>query len=363
MRNVKPLHVHPAWRKVVGGGSFAAETHRHLASAAVDVEHGRVALGPGNGWFYCFDAQSGEPLWKDEIAGAAGRAILDDGRILVGTVDGLLIAYDEFPKTAPIPRSQVLLGQRLWSYRIAGAIQKAPVVDGDRVLFVDGQNAVYALDRKTGAWRWQYRRKAPDDFSLNGESSVLVSDGRAYVGFSDGHLVALDAASGTLIWDRDLAPEHHKFQDIDATPVLLNKQLFAASMASGLHALDPESGELRWNLPISGISSMAVADDDLVLSLEDSICRVDGHDGRMKWRTSFGDAGAPSEPIIGQGVIAVSVSQDGLHILDAESGHPLVRFNPGSGMSAAPSMGSDGSIYVLSNGGVFYAFRPPESSD
>ncbi len=79
------------------------------------------------------------------------------------------------------------------------------VVDG--VIYTTGSwNMVYALDAKTGELVWTYDPRVP-----RARARVLCCDvvnrgvafyrGKIYVGTLDGRIVALDAATGTLVWE------------------------------------------------------------------------------------------------------------------------------------------------------------------
>jgi quinohemoprotein ethanol dehydrogenase len=79
------------------------------------------------------------------------------------------------------------------------------VVDG--VMYVTGAwSKVYALDAKTGALRWSFDPKVQGHAAVNAccdavNRGVAAWNGRIYVGTLDGRLVALDAATGQLVWD------------------------------------------------------------------------------------------------------------------------------------------------------------------
>ncbi len=346
-RNLRAVPMRPAWRKVLHPSTIYREKPEEFASAAYDADTRRIWTGSTAGRFVCLDAANGSTVWSSEVDGTlSGQAVFDGWHVRTGSDEGRLIALD--PDT----------GSEVWSYAVQSPIVQAPIVETDAIYFVDGSNGVYALERN-GKWRWQYRREPPAEFALMGEGRPVVGGGRLHVGFSDGMLVTLDARDGAVIWTRDLSPEHERFQDVDATPILAGGLLLAASAAAGLYALDPATGDIRWTLPMDGIQHAAPVDDDVVISLDNGrVMRLDGQTGRARWRTSLGDAGAPGEPTVVAGLVAVTTTRGGLHLLDARTGRPLQRFEPGSGIHARPAVGVDGSVFVLSNGGVLYALRP-----
>ncbi len=347
-RNLAPVPMQPAWRKVLSPGDIYQANPKERASAAYDAQRGRVCIGSHSGFFGCMRAGDGHELWVERISGSvSGRAIFDQGGLIAGTDEGELIAFD--PDT----------GERRWTYKVQGAVVQAPSPAGGLIYFVDGTNAVYALDRFTGKWKWQYRRDPPAEFALAGEGRPTVSNGRVHVGFSDGVLVTLDAKDGAVLWTRDLAPEHDRFQDVDAAAVVVDGRLYAASAAAGLYAMDPATGKVKWSVPMAGVVALQGYEGDLLASLDSgSLIRVDTQTGKLRWRTRFGsDAGAPGEPVAVAGLVTVALSKGGLMFVDGRTGRPIQRFDPGSGFYATPTVGEDASLYVLSNGGVLYALR------
>ncbi len=349
-QNLQPVPMQPAWRRVVNPGELSRERAAELAGAAYDAPGNRVAIGSGSGYFACLRASDGHVIWRKKVAGSvSGRAIFDGPDVLIGTDDGELMALD------------ARTGDERWRYVVEGAVVRAPVVAQGLVVFVDGTNVVYAVDRATGAWRWQYRRDPPADFALMGEGRPTVDGDKVFVGFSDGVIAALALEDGAVLWTTDLAPEHERFQDVDASPVVQNGTVYAASVAAGLYALEPATGAVRWTRPVPGIVELAAAEGDLLASIDQGqLLRLDGDDGQARWRVRFpGNAGAPGA--VGQlgSLVMVGLSRGGLYWIDLRTGRPIRRFGPGNGVFGPPVVGADGSLFMLSNGGVFYAFRRP----
>src|SRR5918992_1876334 len=77
------------------------------------------------------------------------------------------------------------------------------VVDG--VMFVSGWDGwVWAIDARTGSMLWQYRHAIPYDVSLccgNVNRGVAVAKGKVFVATLNAHVIALDAETGERIWD------------------------------------------------------------------------------------------------------------------------------------------------------------------
>ena len=351
----------PVWRTTLSEPSVFQEVRHQLGGVAHDASSDQIAVLVADGTLHCLSASNGRELWRTDLGGGGGGHAYfrterppangkpTDGpekRIYLGTDDGRMMAV------------RASDGRKIWSYRVQGAITRGPVFDGDMLYFVDGENAIYALKRTTGEWVWQYRREAPAEFALVGESRPVVADGKVYVGFSDGVLVSLDAQDGAVIWQRDLAPEHDRFQDVDASAVVGKTHVYAASAAAGIYALEIATGEVAWNVPITGAVHMIGHDEDVIVGLDEGqLLRMRGVDGFVQWRTRFGrDSGAPGEPVLIGGDLLVGLSKGGMHALDAYSGRPINQFSPGNGIHAPLTVGADGRVFFLSDGAVIYGF-------
>jgi outer membrane protein assembly factor BamB len=341
----------PAWRRTIDLGAIKLESSPRRAGGAYDAQLNRLYIAARDGELLCLSGAGGAVLWRADLPGAGrGNAVVDGQQVIVGTDDGYLVAFSTVD------------GTENWRYQVKGAVAATPVIAGPHVLFVDGSNAIYAVDRQTGAWRWQHRRDPPATFALVGTAAPVVSDDRVFVGFSDGMFVALGLQDGATLWSRDLAPEQERFQDVDAQAVATGGLIYAASAAGGLYAMEPDSGSVRWHASLTGIIGMHSIDGDLLVSVDrGATLRLSALDGKVRWRVRFGKAdGVPGEPTPVAGYVAVTTHGGALHMLDADVGRPVQVFRPGSGLHASPAIADDGSIFLLSDGGVLYALRPAQ---
>ncbi len=147
----------------------------------------------------------------------------------------------------------------LWRFRFVGAhvsypggspaairgIVATPIVARDTVYIQDATSSVYALNRNTGAVRWEHRFRAPN-FGRNGLS---FSSGSVY-GATDTTAFALSAKSGRLIWQRNLVSPVQQYVDI--APLIANNLVYVSTVGyppggqGTLYALDAHRGTIRW---------------------------------------------------------------------------------------------------------------------
>ena len=131
------------------------------------------------------------------------------------------------------------------------------VVDG--VMYVSGSpGEVYALDARTGAQLWSFRRKQDikNPYQINPfNRGVAVLDGRVFFGTLDDNLIALDAHTGHELWEKRLADTMLGYT-LTGAPLALNGKIIVGVAAgeSGvqpwLEAFDPANGNKLWHFDI-----------------------------------------------------------------------------------------------------------------
>jgi alcohol dehydrogenase (cytochrome c) len=86
----------------------------------------------------------------------------------------------------------------------AGATQTNPLVYKG-VMYLTIDNAVVAIDAATCRERWTYNWKLQGAILSPANRGVALKDGRLVRGTSDGFLIGLDMAKGTLLWSQKIA--------------------------------------------------------------------------------------------------------------------------------------------------------------
>ncbi|TAM10316.1 MAG: PQQ-dependent dehydrogenase, methanol/ethanol family [Nevskiaceae bacterium] len=131
------------------------------------------------------------------------------------------------------------------------------VVDG--VMYVSSPwNVVYALDATTGRQLWSYDPKTPRTIAYKGccdvaNRGVAVYQGRVYEATYDGRLIALDAATGKLVWSVDTLPDGNHNYTITAAPLAANGKIVIGNggaeffgVRGYVSAYDAATGKLDW---------------------------------------------------------------------------------------------------------------------
>jgi outer membrane protein assembly factor BamB len=223
-------------------------------------------------------------------------------------------------------------------------------VSGGLVLVMTLQDSLIAVDASTGAWKWHHRRETHEGFTVRGAAAPLVSGGIAFGAYSDGTVAALDLLTGTVKWERKVAPAGD-FMDVDGLRVQSGR-LFAAAYSGAVCAVDVQTGRQEWELKTPGASRLAIGAGVVVAVTTSQVLGIGTQDGRTRWTLPL--EGAPAgDPVLLGGTAAVPNGK-GLLFVDASSGRLLRTFDPGTGVSASPAWHGR-RVYVLSNSGDLLA--------
>ena len=143
-----------------------------------------------------------------------------------------------------------------WAYQIP-EIDRAEttplVVDGVMFVTEAPSNAV-ALDAATGRQYWRYEHELPDDLRIccgRNNRGVAILGETLYMSTLDAHLVAIDARTGNLVWNREVA-DHQAGYSKTAAPLIVRDQV-VTGIAGGeygirgfLDSYNAETGEQEW---------------------------------------------------------------------------------------------------------------------
>ena len=177
-------------------------------------------------------ASDGTPRWSATFdASVTTRPTLASGQLYVGTVDGSLHAVGPD-------------GTRLWTettlrdgYENDDAPSVETLVATDCGVYATTDGDIYAFD-SDGTFVW-HAGEAYWGLATDGE--------RLYGGTGQGHVRALDAATGEQRWEQFFGSENHRMVDgIYDSPVVTDATVYAFARPETLIALDSTNGTERW---------------------------------------------------------------------------------------------------------------------
>ncbi|MCG6206060.1 PQQ-dependent dehydrogenase, methanol/ethanol family [Rhodopseudomonas sp. HC1] len=172
---------------------------------------------------------------------------------------GLDYAETRFSKLDKINTDNVKQLGLKWSYNLQSerGVEATPVVV-DGIMYVTASwSVVHAIDTRTGKKLWTYDPGVDRSKGYRGccdtvNRGVALYKGKVFVGAYDGRLVALDAATGQKVWEKDTLIDHEHSYTITGAPRVFNGKVVignggAEYGARGyVTAYDAESGNQAW---------------------------------------------------------------------------------------------------------------------
>lgn len=143
-----------------------------------------------------------------------------------------------------------------WSFQtgVPDGLEATPLFVDGVIFLTTSWNHVFAIDARTGAELWHYRRRLPVKLTYccgPVNRGPAVAGGMLYLATLDAHLVAMDARTGRVRWDTEIGRVD---DNLSATsPPLIVEDKVVVGMAGGdyesrgfIDAYQAETGKRLW---------------------------------------------------------------------------------------------------------------------
>ena len=196
----------------------------------------------------------------------AATSVVDSAMVKANTASsedwptiGLDYAETRFSKLNQITSDNVKGLGLVWTYSLDSSrgVEATPVVV-DGIMYQTGPwSIVHAIDARTGKKIWTFDPGVDREKGYKGccdvvNRGVAVYKGKVFVAAYDGRLIALDAATGQKVWEKDTLIDHDHSYTITGAPRAFNGKVVigqggAEYGARGyVTAYDTESGDQLW---------------------------------------------------------------------------------------------------------------------
>ena len=134
------------------------------------------------------------------------------------------------------------------------SMETAPIVVDGVMFLTTSFNHVYAIDAATGEEFWHYKQKLGPIVTVccgNNNRGVAIEGGRLFMGTIDAKLVALDAKTGKVLWETQIADPEKGYSETMAPAVVDGKVLIGTNggeygVRGFVKAFDAKDGKLLW---------------------------------------------------------------------------------------------------------------------
>jgi alcohol dehydrogenase (cytochrome c) len=211
------------------------------------------------------------PSWAQEIQGGAGaktgmvpKAVVVTQEMLKkanGDASNFLHSNMSYEQTRYHPATQINAGNVAglrpvftFQTQVLESMETAPIVVDGVMYITTSYNHVHALDAVTGKEFWHYKHKmgAVTTYCCGPNNrGVAILNDKLFMGTLDAKLVSLDAKTGRLLWETQIADPELGYSETMAPVVVDNKVLIGTNggeygIRGFVKAFDAQSGKLLW---------------------------------------------------------------------------------------------------------------------
>jgi len=348
-----------AWKRPFGTPS---SRHHHVTAPPI-AEGGRIFLMDGGANVSAHDAASGGQIWRTNITPKSKRDREAWGGGLA-SADGKIFVTSGFREVVALDAAS---GRLLWRTTTDAPMHAAPTAAGGRVFAEDVNDELFAYDEGTGAQLWTYQALT-EPARIIAATSPAVENETLVSSFASGEVVALRAANGNELWNASLSRANRtnalsEIRDIPGRPVIYKSDVFAVSHSDVFAAVDLRTGQVRWTLPVSAITTPWPA-GDVIYVIDDTgqlIC-ASRDAGQVYWIHDL-NAGAKkkqraywSTPILASDRLITVSSKGEAVALNPKTGALERTLRLGSDAMIGP-IAVNGTLYVVSDSAQLIAIR------
>jgi PQQ-dependent dehydrogenase (methanol/ethanol family) len=147
----------------------------------------------------------------------------------------------------------------VWSYNLESTrgVEATPLVVDGVMYQTASWSVVHAIDVRTGKRLWMYDPKVPRHYASKGccdvvNRGVALHKGKVFVGTFDGRLVALDAATGRRLWEKDTIVDRKFSYTITGAPRVYKGKVIIGNggaeygVRGYITAYDADTGAQKW---------------------------------------------------------------------------------------------------------------------
>jgi outer membrane protein assembly factor BamB len=254
--------------------------------------------------------------------------------------------------------------KQAWTINTHGLIEFPPAIANGFAYVVNkfGNAMAVRLSDHRIAWKRitdPTNRGKPTDVT-----APVYNDGRVFIAFLGGELVALDAMTGKQDWAVDLKAH------LESSPLVVDGTLYLGTDKTDVLALDTDDGSLRWrfNSPAAIKASPSFHRGRVyVADYQSSVFCLDAKSGKPIWRTNTslvppgGKGGFFSSPAIGFGHVYAARDDGNVYAFNEKTGKIAWAFPTGDFVYGSPALadvpGTKPSVYIGAENGTLYALE------
>lgn len=305
----------------------------------------RLFAASEDGEVLAISIADGDVLWRvrtrENITGGVGAG---DGMVMVGTENAEVIVFDQAD------------GSERWRTAVSSEVLAPPQTNGDIVALQTVDDKLIALDADDGEQRWIYEANLPV-LTLRGTSRPVFAGPVVIAGFSNGTLVAINAADGIWRWEERVAVPQGRYDidrviDVDGDLLVTQNIVLATSYQGNLMGFDIQSGRIVWGMEGSSYHGLAQGFGNLyVCNDRGHIIAIRNNSDSEVWRNENLDLREVTAPTAFSNYIAVADFEGYVHLLSQIDGRIVGRTQVDGDGVRARLVANANTLYAFGNSG------------
>jgi alcohol dehydrogenase (cytochrome c) len=162
-----------------------------------------------------------------------------------------------FSPLKQIDKSNVSRLRVAWTWSLPpGSNESVPLVHAGVLFAFAFGDKLQALDARTGDLIWSYAHPLEQGASPNHKRGIALYGDKVFMGTSDAHVIAVNAKTGELVWDTEIA-DFKRRESVSAGPLVARGVVMIGTTGTGVGAalggpqivgLDAETGAVEWRV-------------------------------------------------------------------------------------------------------------------
>ena len=254
-------------------------------------------------------------------------------------------------------------GRVIWRKRLVSGVSTPPLVAGERIFVLGLDRAVDAYDALDGRYLWRLQRSS-DPLSLQ-LPAVLMPFGELLLVGQGSRLAGVDPDRGQVRWELPItlprgSNEVERLADLVGPAVRAGQSVCVRSFQNAVACANLERRTVSWTRNTGGAQAVALASQVVVGG--------DGSDRVSGWNAESGELLWSHERLLHRGLGGMSAwgpwavvgdAEGQVHVFDPKTGQTVQRLaTDGSAIVAAPRVDGRTMVAVTRKGGI-YAWQLP----
>jgi outer membrane protein assembly factor BamB len=266
-------------------------------------------------------------LWEyNAQAGMLAPPLVRDSVAIISTLNGEVQAIE------------LRRGKRLGYQKVGGPVRGTPALNGAIVylpISTTTRPSVIALDVREGRRRWEVSIGPV-------EASLLLDEGRLFAATLEGRVLCLDPGTGEERW-RYLMGTKADRKPIRSSPALSGQVVVVGSDAGLVVGLDAATGQQRWSVRMSAsifAGASASGGTAVMADVLGRVVAIDAGTGSVRWTRELGSPIYAAASIDGTSCF-VPTADGRLVALDLATGEERWTFRANGVVNASPLIAGD----------------------